>query len=75
MELTEKEKRQIFWALINKYPEYEKSRRQVKKFFSEENTKAKIVIINKEEKLAYKLIKKFADEIAQEIPEYKIPEE
>jgi hypothetical protein len=74
MNLSEKEKRQIFWVLLNEYPKYERDRKQAKLLFDNETIKAGISTINRQEKSAYNLIKKFADEIGQKIPEYKNPE-
>ncbi len=75
MQLTDEEKRKIFYALLEQYPSHERGRRQAKTFFhwSPEKLNKVIERINEEEKTSYALIKKFADEIGMEIPEYVEP--
>jgi hypothetical protein len=74
MQLTKEEKTNIFWSLLKEYPEFERSRKQMPLIFKGEEKISKMIkIINDGEKKAYDLIKKFADEIGENIPEYKNP--
>jgi hypothetical protein len=70
MYLTLNEKKKIFWALVERYPEHEKGRKQAKKFFSGSVLKAHIAEVNIAEKKAYRLLKKFAKEIGETLPPY-----
>ena len=75
MKLTKKDQLRIFFALLEKYPEHERSRRQAEQFFGDKPKKFKEVLkaINDSERSAYELIKRFADEVGWEIPEYLEP--
>jgi len=75
MKLTEFDKKKIFWALIDKYPEYERARVQAEDMFKNNPEKLVEVLnyINKEEKYTYNLIKRFSDKIGINIP--KMPTE
>jgi hypothetical protein len=69
MNLSKREKEKIFWALIEKLPEYEKGRNQAKTFFNGEKLDESLNNISDQEKEHYDLIKKFSKEVNIEIPE------
>lgn len=75
MKLTTTEKMKIFFALLEKYPEHERARRQAEHFFGSQPEKLKknMKSINDSERSAYELIKRFADEVGWKIPEYSEP--
>lgn len=73
MELNKQEKQEIFWALLDKYPNFERGRKQAATFFKGEKLKEAVDQIDEHEKKYYTLIKKFADETNTEMPEYKKP--
>jgi len=70
MKLTKKEKSKIFWALLEKYPEHERGRKQAKEMFSGNSDKIteSLKVIDKNEEDAYALIEKFADELGMDMP-------
>jgi len=75
MNLTKDEKRKIFWALVKEYPEHDRGRKQAHQFFGGRPEKLTEIMenINDVEFSAYLLIKKFADELGETIPEYSEP--
>jgi len=75
MKLTTSEKLRIFFALLEKYPEHERSRKQAEHLFGSQPKKLKEYMksINDSERSAYELIKRFADEVGWEIPKYSEP--
>ena len=71
MNLTKKNKRIIFWALVDKYTEFEKARKQARRFFEHDKTKLETTLnmIDTQEKEHYKLMAKFSKELDIKIPE------
>jgi len=72
MELKKIEKRRIFASLLSEYPDFEITRLMAKMHGIVD--KKAIANVNKEERAAYRLIKKFAKELGVKIPKYKTPE-
>jgi hypothetical protein len=72
-DLTIKEKREIFWALLEKYPTYQRGRIQAKNIFRKQPQRLKKALkeIAEQESASYKLLKKFADEVLIELPAYE----
>jgi len=73
MELTQKDKRQIFLALLDQYSVYERWRKVINRIYGEEEHDEQLRILNEEEKYHYELLKKFATETDTTLPEYKEP--
>lgn len=71
MKLTKKEKSKIFWALLEKYPEHERGRKQARDLFGDkpEKLSESLDIIDASEEESYALIKRFSDELDMEIPD------
>lgn len=72
MELTDREKKRIFYALLHDYSQFQASRAQAQVMFANkpEKLKESLEMINNNELADYKLICKFGKEIGQEIPDY-----
>ena len=70
MKLTKKEKSKIFWALLEKFPEHERGRKQAKEMFSDkpEKLSESLKVIDKNEEDAYALIERFSDELGMDMP-------
>ena len=67
--LTCEEKTIIFWALVDKFPEFERGRKQAKVFFSHKSKLTTILkSINKQEQEHYNLMKKIGQDINIPIP-------
>lgn len=71
MQLTKKEKRKIFWSLIDKYPEHERGRTQVRDIFkcNPERLVEALDNIESQEEESYILMKRFSDELCIDIPD------
>jgi hypothetical protein len=73
MELSKGEKKRIFVALLNDYKQYEIGRRQTINLFSSYESRKKCFDnIEVAEKESYELLKKFADDLGEELPNYKV---
>lgn len=74
MKLTKKEKLEIFLALLDKYPSFERNRKQVEEFFVQKDViEEHLKIIDVQEKKYYQLMKKFGDEVDWKMPKYISP--
>lgn len=67
------EKREIFLALLEKYPSFDKSRRQAREFFKDKELETQLRMITQQEKTYYILMKKIGDEVGWDLPKYTTP--